>query len=98
MLRMATLALPSAPNLAEFLRATAPPAHGSVVVADSLMSACPGNGYCVAASFILKGHANSRYLGDGDLVQQSSPDETLGDHLQTILMVFCPSQVDHAEV
>jgi hypothetical protein len=51
--RIASLALPSAPNRDAILAAGAPPVHGAVVVSNSLMQACPGNVYCVAGSLIL---------------------------------------------
>ncbi len=53
--RIANLALPSAPNRDQIIAASAPPPHGAVVVANSLMTACPGNIYCVAGSLILQG-------------------------------------------
>jgi hypothetical protein len=51
--RIATLALPSAPNRDAILAAGTPPPHGGVVVANSLMQACPTNIYCLGGSLIL---------------------------------------------
>lgn len=51
--RIASLALPTAPNQGQMLVPVAPPPRGGTVVASSLMQACPGNIYCVAGSLIL---------------------------------------------
>jgi hypothetical protein len=52
--RLASLAIPTAPNRDQIIAAGAAPAHGSVVVANSLMTACPGNLYCVGGALILQ--------------------------------------------
>lgn len=52
--RLASLALPSAPNRAEILAAAAPPAHGAVVISSTLMNTCPGNVYCVAGAAVFQ--------------------------------------------
>ena len=52
--RLFSLALPMAPDKSLLVTAVPPPAHGSVVVADSLISACPGNVYCVGGSLVLR--------------------------------------------
>ena len=51
--RIANIALPMTPNRDGIIAANPPPAHGAVVVSNSLMQACPGNVYCVAGSLIL---------------------------------------------
>ena len=51
--RIAALALPTAPNRDQMMAPGTPPPHGAVVVAGSLMQACPGNMYCMAGSLIL---------------------------------------------
>ncbi len=51
--RIATLALPTSPDRQGILEANAPPAHGAVVVATSLVKTCPGSMYCVAGAAIL---------------------------------------------
>jgi hypothetical protein len=53
--RLMGIGLPQMPDKSLFSNALPPPTRGSVVVADSLMQACPGNVYCMAGSFILKG-------------------------------------------
>ncbi len=53
--RLVQIGLPQMPDKSLFSNALPPPTRGSVVVADSLMQACPGNVYCMAGSFILKG-------------------------------------------
>ena len=50
--RLGSLALPSAPDREAIISAGAPPAHGAVVVASSLMTGCPTNIYCVGASLL----------------------------------------------
>jgi hypothetical protein len=72
--RIANLALPSAPDRNAIIAASAPPTHGAIVIANSLMSSCPGNGYCVAGSLILScfdsifgsGSATASYLQTQD--------------------------------
>ncbi len=50
--RLGSLALPMAPNRDAIVQAGQPPPHGAVVVASSLMTACPANIYCVGASLL----------------------------------------------
>lgn len=52
--RLATMALPTAPNRAEILTAAAAPARGAVVVSDSLVKVCPTNIYCQAGSAVFR--------------------------------------------
>jgi len=52
--RLASLALPTAPNRVEVLAAAAPPPHGAVVISCTLMNACPGNVYCVAGAAVFQ--------------------------------------------
>lgn len=51
--RMANLAMANSPNREAIIAAAAPPAHGSVVLADALAKTCPGSAYCVGASIAL---------------------------------------------
>lgn len=53
--RLYALAVPQTPNKVLLISAEPPPAHGAIVVADSLANTCPGNEYCVAGSMILRG-------------------------------------------
>lgn len=55
MQRMASLALPAAPDRAGIIAANPLPARGGVVIASSLMKTCPGNKYCLAGAAILTG-------------------------------------------
>ncbi len=50
--RLASLALPTAPNRDAIIQAGQPPPHGAVLVASSLMTACPTNIYCLGASLL----------------------------------------------
>jgi hypothetical protein len=78
--RYANMALPSIPNRDAILQATTPPAHGAVVIANSLTSACPGNPFCVAGSAIFSvldaifgsssQSANSVFTQDVDQVEK----------------------------
>lgn len=52
MLRLATLALPTAIDKPGLINAAAPPKRGAVVVADSLRQACPTNIYCQGAAIV----------------------------------------------
>ena len=49
--RLASLALPTAPNRDAIIQAGQPPPHGAVVVAGSLMTACPTNIYCIGSIY-----------------------------------------------
>lgn len=68
--RIATLALPQAPDRKGIIQAVGVPQHGSLVLADSLMGTCPGNEYCIGASIALNvldaifgsSSSNSSYL------------------------------------
>ena len=51
--RIASLALPTAPNQGQMIAPGSPPPHGATVVAGSLMQACPTNIYCLGGSLIL---------------------------------------------
>lgn len=51
--RLATIGLPTTPDRDGIIRASNPPAHGAVVLADALVKTCPGNVYCVGASMAL---------------------------------------------
>lgn len=51
--RMATLVLPQAPDHDGIIKAVGAPPHGALVLSDSLMETCPGNGYCVAGIIAL---------------------------------------------
>lgn len=51
--RLGLFALPSSPDRNGIIAAAAPPPHGAVVIAESLVKACPGNIYCVAGSLAL---------------------------------------------
>lgn len=53
MTRLATLALPSVPDRQGVVAAVKPGPHGAVVMADSLVKACPGNVYCIAGAIAL---------------------------------------------
>jgi hypothetical protein len=85
--RLFSLALPTSPDKSLLIQAAPPPAHGSVVVADSLMTACPGNVYCVAGSLVLRGldaifgssSSSSSYtqIQDVDLIEEWSQSKVV---------------------
>ena len=85
--RLAQLALPDVPNQVEFAKSAGIPVSGSLVIADSLMSACPGSGYCVAGSVLLRGlnaifgrgASSSRFksIQDVDIVETWSFDKVV---------------------
>ncbi|GIL17383.1 MAG: hypothetical protein BroJett040_11340 [Oligoflexia bacterium] len=51
--RMLTIAMPTAPDKGSIITAMAPPAHGAVVISDSLMKVCPANIYCVGGAAVM---------------------------------------------
>lgn len=51
--RIATIALPQAPDRNGIIQSVNTPKHGALALSDSLMTACPGNVYCVGGSIAL---------------------------------------------
>jgi hypothetical protein len=52
--RLATLAIPNAPNRADIIAAAPPPKNGAIVASESLMKTCPANVYCAATAAVLQ--------------------------------------------
>lgn len=91
MMRLFNLAVPQIPDKSLLAELVQPPKSGSLVVADSLMKACPGNKYCVAGSIILQGldaifgrsSSSSQYIQVQDFEEQEH-----FSHSKTILKTW----------
>lgn len=85
--RMATLVLPRSPDHNGIIQAVGAPRHGALVLSDSLMTACPGNSFCVGGSIAFQvldaifggSSSSSSYLQtyNSDLIEEFSRSKVI---------------------